>query len=452
MFSLRQYLTTLSDPCGLTRTLGEVEVCRDAAGRMCFSVGNSAAVFRIRHEGRIRSLRGYFRPQRHLREIYGERLLEKELFLYISPEEGVWVDVVIGEWIEGESLHDAIARAAAARDTQRLGRLAADFDRLAAALVSDDRAHGDLKPENILVDRTGALHPIDFDAAYLPCFAGERSPELGTAAYQHPGRTAEDFNARLDDYPAALISTALHALSVAPELWERYGDPDMLLYDPRKIAADRALQESLDRFEELGMAVEYRIAQLLYAPRPELFGLPALLSEAVRRADRTAKKEREIAAPAAKAAEQPAGASEMPETTATEVTAAAKAAAKAAAGATTAEATETEATETAETTAAAKATAAAAEMLELFVEQGRWGYRTAREVVVPPLYDNGFDFTEGLAAVLLGRTWHFIDPEGNTRLSCPGCESVKPFRNGRACIVRGGIRREIDPEGREFDF
>ena len=394
MFSLRQYLTTLSDPCGLTRTLGDVEVCRDEAGRMCFSVGNSAAVFRIRHEGRIRSLRGYFRPQRHLREIYGERLLEKELFLYTSPEEGVWVDVVIGEWIEGESLHDAIARAATDRDTQRLTFLSRAFDRLAAAMVTDDRAHGDLKPENILVDRAGVLHPIDFDAAYLPCFAGERSPELGTAAYQHPGRTAEDFNARIDDYPAALISTALHALSVAPELWERYGDPDTLLYDPRKIAADRALQESLDRFEELGMAVEYRIAQLLYAPRPELFGLPALLSEAVRKADRTAKKEREAAAPAAKAAEMP----------------------------------------------------------ELFVEQGRWGYRTAREVVIPPLYDNGFDFTEGLAAVLLGRTWHFIDPEGNTRLSCPGCESVKPFRNGRARIVRGGIRREIDPEGREFDI
>lgn len=420
MFSLRQYLTTLSDPCGLTRTLGEVEVCRDAAGRMCLSVGNSAAVFRIRHEGRIRSLRGYFRPQRHLREIYGERLLEKELFLYTSPEEGVWVDVVIGEWIEGENLYDAIARAATDRDTQRLTFLSRTFDRLAAVLVADDRAHGDLKPENILVDRTGALHPIDFDAAYLPCFAGERSPELGTAAYQHPGRTAEDFNARIDDYPAALISTALHALSVAPELWERYGDPDTLLYDPRKIAADRALQESLSRFEELGMAVEYRIAQLLYAPRPELFGLPALLSEAVRRADRAEKKEREAAVPTAKTAAQPA-----------------------------------EAAETAAEAEAAKVTAAEAteaEMPELFVEQGRWGYRTAREVVIPPLYDNGFDFTEGLAAVLLGRTWHFIDPEGNTRLSCPGCESVKPFRNGRARIVRGGIRREIDPEGREFDI
>lgn len=317
------------------------------------------------------------------------------------------MDVVIGDWIEGESLHDAIARAATSRDTQRLKLLSGAFDRLAAAMVADDRAHGDLKPENILVDNDGILHPIDFDAAYLPCFAGERSPELGTAAYQHPARTAEDFNARLDDYPAALISTALHALRVAPTLWDRYGGPDTLLYNPRKIATDRALQESLRQFEESGMAVEYRIAQLLYAPRPELPELPGLLAEAVRRADREAEEAEEVrksAAPDAKATAQPS------------------------------EATEAE------------------EQPELFVERGRWGYRTAREVVIPPLYDNGFDFTEGLAAVLLGRTWHFIDPEGHTRISCPGCTSVKPFRNGRALILRDGLRKEIDPAGREFDI
>ena len=401
MFSLRQYLTTLSDPCGLTRTLGEVEVCRDASGQMCFSVGNSAVVFRIRHEGRIRSLRGYFRPQRHLREIYGERLLEKELFLYTSPEEGVWVDVVIGEWIEGESLHDAIARAATDRDTQRLTFLSRAFDRLAAAMVTDDRAHGDLKPENILVDRAGVLHPIDFDAAYLPCFAGERSPELGTAAYQHPGRTAEDFNARIDDYPAALISTALHALAVDPTLWDRYGNPDMLLYDPRKIAADAALQETFCLFERAGMAGPYRIAQLLQAPGLQLFGLPELLAEAAR-----------------KSAESPADSDpeeEVPDRKRTGGT-------------------------------------PDPEVPELFAENGRWGYRTARRVVVPPLYDNGFDFSEGLAAVLLGRTWHFIDPEGRVRISCPGCRWVKPFRNGRAQAERDGKRFEIDRSEGEFDF
>lgn len=401
MFTLRQYLMTLDDPCGLTRTLGELDVCRDETGRPEFHVGNSAAVFRIRREGRIRTLRCYLRPQRHLREIYGDRLLEKELYLYTSPESGVWVDVVLGEWIEGMNLHEAIAEAAVLRDTERLARLAAAFDRLAAGMVADDRAHGDLKPENILVDAAGHLHPIDLDAMYLPQFAGETSPELGTAAYQHPARTPADFNERLDDYPAALISTALHALAVDPTLWDRYGNPDMLLYDPRKIAADAALQETFCLFERAGMAGPYRIAQLLQAPGLQLFGLPELLAEAVR-----------------ESAESPADSDpeeEVPDRKRTGGT-------------------------------------PDPEVPELFAENGRWGYRTARRVVVPPLYDNGFDFSEGLAAVLLGRTWHFIDPEGRVRISCPGCRWVKPFRNGRAQAERDGKRFEIDRSGREFDF
>ena len=222
MFTLRQYLTTLADTHGLTKTLGGMEVCRDSRGRMCYTVGNSAIVFRVRHEGHIRSLRCYMHPPRHLAEIYGERLLPQELYLYDSPRSGVWVDVVLGDWIEGATLHEAVAEAAAAEDATRLGQLAAAFDRLAARLTSDDWAHGDLKPENIVVDSSGRLHLIDLDAMYLPAFAGEASPELGTAAFQHPARTIRDFNASLDDYPAALISTALHALALDPSLAARH--------------------------------------------------------------------------------------------------------------------------------------------------------------------------------------------------------------------------------------
>lgn len=89
MFTLRQYLTTLADTHGLTKTLGGMEVCRDSRGRMCYTVGNSAIVFRVRHEGHIRSLRCYMHPPRHLAEIYGERLLPQELYLYDSPRSGV---------------------------------------------------------------------------------------------------------------------------------------------------------------------------------------------------------------------------------------------------------------------------------------------------------------------------------------------------------------------------
>ena len=376
MFTLRQYLLTLTDSHGLTRTLGEVELCRDRQGRPLYSIGNSAVVFRIRRDGRIRSLRCYLRRMRHLREIYGDGVLEKELYLYTSSETGVWVDAILGDWIDGATLHEAVAEAALARDTAKLRSLAESFDALAAGMVADDRAHGDLKPANIIVGRDRQLHPIDFDAAFLPAFAGETSPELGTAAYQHPARTAADFDERIDDYPAGLMSTALHELAADPTLWDRYGSTDGLLYAPQRIAADPAYRETLALFERRGMAVQYRIAQLLAAPTLRLFGLAELLAEAVR--------------------EKPAARS----------------------------GTETETP-------------------ELFVENGRWGYRTAERVVVAPLYDSGFDFTEGLAAVQLGGTWHYIDTAGRTLLSCPGCAAVKPFRGGKAQVVHDGERQEI---------
>lgn len=379
MFPLRQYLFTLDDPQGLTRTLRDFEVLRDAAGRPLCTAGNSAAVFRIRHEGRIRALRCYMRPMRHLAEIYGPGFLPEELYLYTAPAQGRWVDVVLCDWLEGVTLQEAVAAAAAARDRERLAELSVRFDRLAAELLADDWAHGDLKPENILVGTDGALHLLDFDAVFLPAFAGETSPELGTAAFQHPTRTSADFDARLDDYPAALIATALHALARDPSLYDRYGTPDGLLFTPQRIAAEPVLEAVLALFEHAGCAAEYRIAQLLLAPTLRLPQLPRLF-EALPHL-----------LPAMAAGDTPP---------------------------------------------------------ELFVENGRWGYRSDGKCVIPPLYDCGFDFTEGLAAVRLGRTWHYIDPAGRTVLSCPGCEAVKPFRGGRATVVRDGSRTEIDRSGR----
>ena len=81
-------------------------------------------------------------------------------------------------------------------------------------------------------------------------------------------------------------------------------------------------------------------------------------------------------------------------------------------------------------------------------QQGRDNQASIRRRRRASVNDNGFDFTEGLAAVRLGQTWHYIDPAGRTRLSCPGCQAVKPFRNGRAQIVRNGRRAAIDPSGR----
>lgn len=394
MYTLRQYLTTLEEPSGLCRTLEPFELCRDQQGRPLYAVGNSAAVFRIRREGRLQALRCYMRPAEHLAEIYGSRLLTRELFLYTSPDEGVWCDVVVDDWVEGRTLREEIDLALQAADRERLGALANRFDRLAARLVADDWAHGDLKPENIVVRPSGELQLIDFDA---------------------------------------LISTALHALALDPSLAARHAS-DGLLFTPSRMDRDGVLEEVLTLFEQRGMAVAYRIARLLCSPTLQLFGLEHLLRLAVARADR--KRCPGGAETGGAATEGAAGAGEMAGSAPGEVPSPAAETARTDTGAERAEEMAGEETEPGEEP-------------ELFVENGLWGYRCNGREVIPPLYDCGFDFSEGLAAVRLGHTWHYIDRSGRTRLSLPGCEAVKPFRSGRARIFRDGTCRTIDPEGHE---
>ena len=148
----------------------------------------------------------------------------------------------------------SVMRGAGSGDKAHLSNLARQFDRLALELLESDWAHGDLKPENILLDESGTLRPVDFDAMFLPVFAGEKSPELGTAAYQHPGRTAEDFDASIDDYSIATISTTLHALALEPGLLARYNRGEGLLLSPRKIVRHgcAAHAECLALFEKGG--------------------------------------------------------------------------------------------------------------------------------------------------------------------------------------------------------
>lgn len=283
LHSIRQFIEALQDPYGLTRTLGEIEVCRSSDGDPLRWVGNSAVVFKIRCGSRYKMLKCYTRPMEHLEAIYQEKLLRQELYVWQADGQGEWCDVVVDDWIEGITLYESVMRSADSGDKAHLSNLARQFDRLALELLESDWAHGDLKPENILLDESGTLRPVDFDAMFLPVFAGEKSPELGTAAYQHPGRTAEDFDASIDDYSIATISTTLHALALEPGLLARYNRGEGLLLSPREIVRHgcAAHAECLALFEKAGDAVRYRIARVLKSPLMRLPNLKPLVRYAV---------------------------------------------------------------------------------------------------------------------------------------------------------------------------
>jgi serine/threonine protein kinase len=284
--AITDYIDAFENPAGIFRTLGEPAVERDVYGVPQFTAGNSSAIFtRLDGGGRRRFLKCYIRPNPHLRTIYDYierqrpallpcvKLLREEIFIHPLGGEPGWVDVVEGEWTEGETLAVAVARAAKAGDAVRLGELADAFDELCAELFAAEWAHGDLKPENIVVrsgggandTATSPLALIDCDAMWIPALKGARAAELGTPEYHHPARTAEHFDKMIDDYPARLISVSLRALSIAPELYAKYNTPERLLLSPAEIIAGKspAFEEILELFTAHGMERECRFAEKL---------------------------------------------------------------------------------------------------------------------------------------------------------------------------------------------
>lgn len=281
MYSILQILNALQYHERLCRKLKEMNLTYGQDGRIQFSAGNSAVVLRIKLHGRDRRLRCYTRPPEiDLARIYGDRLLREELYLHTDPHRGKWVDVVLDDWIPGDSLDSVMDRALATHDSPVLLRLSRRFDALAARLVADDWAHGDLKPENIVVTPFDHLRLIDFDALFLPSMAGLKTSELGTRAYQHPSRTAEHFDRWLDHYPAALISTQLRAFAIDPSLHRRHSRSGLYLFSPEEILNGPcpAYDEVLDLFARRGDAIHYRLACALRQPCHRLTGIEELFA------------------------------------------------------------------------------------------------------------------------------------------------------------------------------
>lgn len=286
--SVYQYLRALADPVGRFRTLGVPRVM--PAGS--FRTGNDAVVFRIEGEGRTMMLKCYLRPPQAI----GERCacsqrtplaaycrwLDRELTIDDEAGGTVEVGVTVGEWIEGRTLSDEILDAVVRRDVKQLGRLSAEFDRLALELLGQEWAHGDLKPENIICSPRG-MRLIDIDSIFTPELAGLTTTQLGTEGYRHPSRSERDFDRHLDDYPIALISSTLAALALDYDLYRRFDRGDGVLIDPSEAVEgmSASVEEMKRLFSHTGDAMHYLILNSLRSPLHHLDGLQEALSQAV---------------------------------------------------------------------------------------------------------------------------------------------------------------------------
>jgi hypothetical protein len=89
-------------------------------------------------------------------------------------------------------------------------------------------AHGDLQHGNVIVDESNSLRLVDLDGMYVPAMAGWKASELGHRHYQHPKRSADHFDAKLDNFSGLVIYLSLLALAEQPDLWKEFHDENLI--------------------------------------------------------------------------------------------------------------------------------------------------------------------------------------------------------------------------------
>lgn len=175
------------------------------------------------------------------------------------------------QWAEGETLDNYLERTFEQPDTE----LPEKFRRMCTELRKAGIAHGDLQHGNIIVD-DGELRLVDYDGMFVPAMKGMLSNELGHRNYQHPGRSAEQYDENIDNFSAWVIYISLKALAIDPSLYRRLGaGEDCLLFrredflNPLKSCAFACLeQHSSDEIRRMAQFLRAQLAVPPNAVRP----------------------------------------------------------------------------------------------------------------------------------------------------------------------------------------
>lgn len=395
--SINQYLSSLSAISKTTRTLGDFEVEKDMYGEIKFRSGNNAVVFKIRKDGKQMMLKCYFKHHRDLSYIYDylnniqdpllhhAELLKNELFVFGHLGDGQHFDVVVAEWVDGNTLETEIKRCGAEYGSKGFARLSETFDKMALELLRRDWAHGDLKPENIIVHENGNMSLIDYDAMYIPGTNNVSSFEIGTPGYQHPLRDAKSYDKDIDDYAIALISASLKALEYSPELYDNYHRSDIIIMHPEEIlnGNSEAYGKVLDILYREGCHYHYALAKKLKTPSPYIEGVLDLLGHINN-------------IPQNQSISEPSGIFPI-----------------------------------------------------LFTENGLWGYKeTTGKTIIEAIYDEGTDFKDGLAVVRIKNTFQVIDTEGKVIINGIDYQAIKPFSENRAAVCKNNKWAFINRNGK----
>jgi len=210
----------------------------DRLGMPIVTSGQFAYVYKLKSmngdgDYAIRCFRGYLGDRDQRYRAIQEHVLSSPVpylsrFNYSS--EGILVGgmrfpILFMEWIDGPTLDLYVGEMLQRRDV--LLHLADEWLRVVNAFESAGIAHGDLQHGNVIVEH-GQLRLIDHDGIFVPEMNGWAACEVGHQHYQHPQRSADQFDASLDNFSSLVIYLSLLSLAERPSLWEEYHDENLL--------------------------------------------------------------------------------------------------------------------------------------------------------------------------------------------------------------------------------
>lgn len=160
-----------------------------------------------------------------------------------------WYPVVKMNWVYGTTLETYLQDNY--RNKEAILDLRAEFSLLAEGLDTVGMAHGDLQHGNIIVVEKGGkkdLMLVDYDAMFVPDLLGKPSLELGHPNYQHPERTAYNYDTTVDNFSCWLIHQSLSIVALDPDLFKHFKGGDECILFRRK---DLRSPESSELFDTL---------------------------------------------------------------------------------------------------------------------------------------------------------------------------------------------------------
>ena len=244
--SISEYVEAIRSAKNNFDKLNYLRPVLDNSGNPIISNGDFAIIFKMKNEndGKYYALKCFTKVREEYSENYKQieeelellqstylvkvKYYNKELFVKTQNTNENKFPVLLMDWIDGTTLNKYIRQNI--NDNYALAKLTYNFSRMAMWLLPKPFAHGDLKPDNILVRSDGSLTLVDYDNMYVPSMRGQKACELGDPDFRHPLRTKDDFNERIDDFPAISILLSLRLIVSDPSLLTQYETENRLLF------------------------------------------------------------------------------------------------------------------------------------------------------------------------------------------------------------------------------